>query len=176
MRALSSLHSACTGEFSSCAIMSHHPKLDQVFPQSHCTNTTLQCLWPSELASVNQGVYKKQMQNRTKISNILPCPSQKYFIETAFSLGFVKSTCKIDLSFPANGQCPHRVCFCQQCHRGYAVSGYQMLHFCFKYTKDLGQTDLFVQLLLWVHANGFITFNSFLFHSQQAQAGRLEDI
>lgn len=86
------------------------PNWTQVLPQSHCTNTTVQCFRPSEFANVNQGVYKKKMQDRTKISNVLPCPSQKYYIETAFSLGLVKSTCKIDLFLSANRQRPHHPC------------------------------------------------------------------
>lgn len=173
------LHSACTGEFSySCGIMSHHPKLDQVFPQSHCTNITLQGLWPSEFANVNQHVYKNQMRSRTKISNVLPHPSQKYFIETALSLGFVKRTCRTDLFL-----------FCQSTVSlpsvYVSVSSVTVDRLCQDircYISILNIQRTLIKLISLCsfsyeeHTNGFTTFNSFVLHSQQAQAGSLEDI
>lgn len=161
--------------------MWHHepsPQTDQVLPQSHCTNIILQGLWPSEFASVNQCVYKKQMQNRTKISNVLLYPSWKYFVETALSLGFVKRTCKTDLFL-----------FCQSTVSSpslyVSVSTVTVDKLCQDircYTSILNIQRTLIKLISLCsfnyeeHTNGFTTFNSFVLHSQQAQAGSLEDI
>lgn len=118
------------------------------------------------------------MRSRTKISNVLPHPSQKYFIETALSLGFVKTTCKTDLFL-----------FCQSTVSSpsvyVSVSSVTVDRLCQGircYISILNIQRTLIKLISLCsfnyeeHTNGFTTFNSFVLHSQQAQAGSLEDI
>lgn len=174
MCTLSPCHSGCTGEFSySCAIMSHHPKLDRV---PHKVIAQTQLFSVSELANINQGVYKKQMQYRTKISNVLPCPSWKYFIETAFSLGFVKTTCKTDFFLPINCVSPSVYVSVSSVTVDRLCQGIRCYISILNIQRTLVKLISLCSFNYEEHTNGFTTFNAFVIHSQQAQARSLEDI
>lgn len=121
------------------------PELDHIPPPATAQTqlsraSDLQCF-----QMLRQGVSQRANALWTQQSYILKPPSmsiRKTPLKAVFSWGFVRIQPKRDLFFCQPTAPWEPMHFCQQCHRGQALSEYQMFHFCVKYTKVLCQTDL----------------------------------
>lgn len=99
----------------------------------------------SSVSMLRQGVSQRANALWTQQSYILKPPSmrtRKTPLKAVFSWGFVRIQPKRDLFFCQPTAPWEPMPSRQQCHRGQALSEYQMFCFCVKYTKVLCQTDL----------------------------------